>query len=288
MASMVWCTPSPLRRTSLFAVRDKQAGVSWYPPSTMAGAPRQARSTPDSVKRSAVVAAAGQRQANGHRQAAVGVDDDLQVRRVPVVLPGGGHTVDGVLARPAGRRDGQQRGEVIEDAVGHRLRDPEQRRHPPQRQVRAPVRRHQHSFPPQQPRSTSPPRRRINATSLVNCDSLSPENGSIRFGSSSEITAPTARHRRARDLPDRTALIRSADVTRPPLPDKRLLPQNHCLLPLCRTTPPHALAREHTQTACGMNQHLLHGVPHGLDESRYAACLSPSPGRCCVRLEPVA
>ncbi|WP_416071890.1 helix-turn-helix transcriptional regulator [Streptomyces sp. ID05-04B] len=52
--------------------------------------------------------------------------------------------------------------------------------------------------------------------------------------------------------------------------------------------PFHALAREHTQTVCGMNLHLLRGVLRGLGESGYAACLSPGPGRCCVRLEPVA
>jgi predicted ArsR family transcriptional regulator len=52
--------------------------------------------------------------------------------------------------------------------------------------------------------------------------------------------------------------------------------------------PFHALAREHTETVCGMNLHLLRGVLHGLDERAYTACLSPAPGRCCVRLEPVA
>ncbi|MFJ1969126.1 helix-turn-helix transcriptional regulator [Streptomyces sp. NPDC087903] len=51
--------------------------------------------------------------------------------------------------------------------------------------------------------------------------------------------------------------------------------------------PFHALAREYTQTVCGMNLHLLRGALHGLGESGYAASLSPSPGRCCVRLEPV-
>lgn len=51
--------------------------------------------------------------------------------------------------------------------------------------------------------------------------------------------------------------------------------------------PFHALALDHTQTVCGMNLH-LRGVLHGLGERGYAACLSPSPGRCCVRLEPVA
>jgi predicted ArsR family transcriptional regulator len=50
--------------------------------------------------------------------------------------------------------------------------------------------------------------------------------------------------------------------------------------------PFHALAREHTQTVCGMNLHLLRGVLQGLDEDRLQACLAPTPGRCCVRLEP--
>jgi hypothetical protein len=42
--------------------------------------------------------------------------------------------------------------------------------------------------------------------------------------------------------------------------------------------PFHALAREHTQTVCGMNQHLLRGVLHGLGERAYTACPSPAPG----------
>ncbi|MGW0710552.1 helix-turn-helix transcriptional regulator [Streptomyces sp. NPDC002643] len=52
--------------------------------------------------------------------------------------------------------------------------------------------------------------------------------------------------------------------------------------------PFHALAREHTQTVCGMNLHLLRGVLEGLDEAGFQACLAPEPGRCCVRLEPKA
>ncbi|NEC31044.1 helix-turn-helix domain-containing protein [Streptomyces sp. SID8111] len=52
--------------------------------------------------------------------------------------------------------------------------------------------------------------------------------------------------------------------------------------------PFHALAREHTQTVCGMNLHLLGGVLEGLRETGYTACLAPAEGRCCVRLEPVA
>ncbi|MGW1953322.1 helix-turn-helix transcriptional regulator [Streptomyces sp. NPDC001920] len=50
--------------------------------------------------------------------------------------------------------------------------------------------------------------------------------------------------------------------------------------------PFHALARDHTQTVCGMNLHLLRGVLDGLDGPGLQACLSPSPGHCCVRLQP--
>ncbi len=52
--------------------------------------------------------------------------------------------------------------------------------------------------------------------------------------------------------------------------------------------PFHALAREHTQTVCGMNLHLLGGILEGLRETGYTAHLAPEPGRCCVRLEPAA
>ncbi|MFI2345861.1 helix-turn-helix transcriptional regulator [Streptomyces sp. NPDC019443] len=52
--------------------------------------------------------------------------------------------------------------------------------------------------------------------------------------------------------------------------------------------PFHALAREHTETVCGMNLHLLRGVLNGLDEAGLEARLAPSPGRCCVRLQPAA
>ncbi|MGQ4365043.1 helix-turn-helix transcriptional regulator [Streptomyces sp. SAS_272] len=52
--------------------------------------------------------------------------------------------------------------------------------------------------------------------------------------------------------------------------------------------PFHALARDHTETVCAMNLHLLRGVLHGLGELGYTAVLAPGPGRCCVRLEPAA
>ncbi|MBT2401830.1 metalloregulator ArsR/SmtB family transcription factor [Streptomyces sp. ISL-100] len=52
--------------------------------------------------------------------------------------------------------------------------------------------------------------------------------------------------------------------------------------------PFHALAREHTETVCGMNLHLLRGALGGLGEGGIEARLAPEPGRCCVRLEPAA
>ncbi|MER6110965.1 helix-turn-helix transcriptional regulator [Streptomyces hirsutus] len=52
--------------------------------------------------------------------------------------------------------------------------------------------------------------------------------------------------------------------------------------------PFHALAREHTQTVCGMNLHLLRGVLKGRDEAGLQARLVPRPGQCCVRLQPTA
>jgi predicted ArsR family transcriptional regulator len=52
--------------------------------------------------------------------------------------------------------------------------------------------------------------------------------------------------------------------------------------------PFHTLAREHTQTVCGMNLHLLRGVLGGLGEAGIEARLEPRPGQCCVRLRPTA
>ncbi|MFF0078772.1 helix-turn-helix transcriptional regulator [Streptomyces canus] len=65
-------------------------------------------------------------------------------------------------------------------------------------------------------------------------------------------------------------------------------PQNEEGAVVLGNCPFHSLAREYTQTVCGMNLHLLRGVLGGLGESGYEARLAPSPGRCCVRFEPVA
>jgi predicted ArsR family transcriptional regulator len=50
--------------------------------------------------------------------------------------------------------------------------------------------------------------------------------------------------------------------------------------------PFHRLALEHTELVCGMNLRLLDGVLEGADAAGLVATLQPSPGRCCVRLEP--
>ncbi|MPZ67101.1 MAG: helix-turn-helix domain-containing protein [Pseudonocardiaceae bacterium] len=52
--------------------------------------------------------------------------------------------------------------------------------------------------------------------------------------------------------------------------------------------PFHALAQEHTELVCGMNLRLLDGLLDSLAPTGLAAHLSPSPARCCVRLDPVA
>jgi predicted ArsR family transcriptional regulator len=52
--------------------------------------------------------------------------------------------------------------------------------------------------------------------------------------------------------------------------------------------PFHRLARSHTELVCGMNLRLLDGVLDGVPETGLTARLQPSPGRCCVRLEPTS
>lgn len=54
--------------------------------------------------------------------------------------------------------------------------------------------------------------------------------------------------------------------------------------------PFHRLAQQHTELVCGMNLRLLEGVLEGVTDdgaaSGLTATLRPTPGRCCVRLEP--
>jgi len=48
------------------------------------------------------------------------------------------------------------------------------------------------------------------------------------------------------------------------------------------------LAAEETDVICGMNRAFLQGVLDGLGERELRAVLDPAPGRCCVRIGPVA
>ena len=52
--------------------------------------------------------------------------------------------------------------------------------------------------------------------------------------------------------------------------------------------PFHRLAQQHTELVCGMNLHLVEGLIDGLGCSEYEATLAPSPGSCCVVLQPAA
>jgi predicted ArsR family transcriptional regulator len=52
--------------------------------------------------------------------------------------------------------------------------------------------------------------------------------------------------------------------------------------------PFHRLAQEHAELICGMNLRLLDGVLDGIPSSGLAARLHPTPGSCCVRLEPTS
>lgn len=46
--------------------------------------------------------------------------------------------------------------------------------------------------------------------------------------------------------------------------------------------PYHALAQQHTELVCGLNQHFVQGVADGLGCEGACACLEPGEGRCCV------
>ncbi len=47
-----------------------------------------------------------------------------------------------------------------------------------------------------------------------------------------------------------------------------------------------ALAREHTELVCGLNEAFVNGVLEGLGCSGVEACLDPEPGMCCVKARP--
>jgi predicted ArsR family transcriptional regulator len=52
--------------------------------------------------------------------------------------------------------------------------------------------------------------------------------------------------------------------------------------------PFHSLAQNHTDLVCGMNLDLMNGLLEGLSPGALRARLTPTPGRCCVTIEPPA
>lgn len=51
-----------------------------------------------------------------------------------------------------------------------------------------------------------------------------------------------------------------------------------------RNCPFHRMVEQHTELVCGLNRNLLQGLLDGAGARGAEACLSPSPGRCCVRI----
>jgi predicted ArsR family transcriptional regulator len=50
--------------------------------------------------------------------------------------------------------------------------------------------------------------------------------------------------------------------------------------------PFHSLAQNHTELVCGMNLDLMNGLLEGLSPRTLRARLTPTPGMCCVTIEP--
>ncbi len=50
--------------------------------------------------------------------------------------------------------------------------------------------------------------------------------------------------------------------------------------------PFHSLAQNHTELVCGMNLDLMNGLLEGLGPGALRARLTPTPGMCCVTIEP--
>lgn len=90
---------------------------------------------------------------------------------------------------------------------------------------------------------------------------------------------------RVRDgLPARSSAKRQLEAVAAALTARGYVPQVEGGTITLANCPFHALARNHTDLVCGMNLDLLEGLLDGLGPSKLRAHLSPSPGRCCVRI----
>ncbi|MGV9500978.1 helix-turn-helix transcriptional regulator [Streptomyces sp. NPDC003642] len=109
-------------------------------------------------------------------------------------------------------------------------------------------------------------------------------------------------HRKATELGGRLGAEESAGVT-DLLERHGFEPRREGDTIVLGNCPFHALAREHTETVCGMNLHLLRGMlaalgdgglgdgglgDRGLGDRGLEAHLAPAPDRCCVLLRPAA
>jgi predicted ArsR family transcriptional regulator len=100
------------------------------------------------------------------------------------------------------------------------------------------------------------------------------------FGAALATQARTGEAHTARSRADArsTALRVLEEHGYEPLPDGAGLALLNC--------PFHALAGQHTELVCGMNLRMLAGLLGGLSATGWAAHLAPTPGHCCVRLDP--
>ncbi|MET8678232.1 helix-turn-helix domain-containing protein [Streptomyces sp. NPDC004647] len=106
----------------------------------------------------------------------------------------------------------------------------------------------------------------------------------------SEATGEPARaalHRKAHELGEQMATDGGAPVL-DLLERYGFEPQSDGDAIVLANCPFHTLSREHTETVCGMNLHLLRGLLDGLHDTGLHARLAPTPGHCCVRLEQAA
>lgn len=135
------------------AVRDDEPGTSMASVGDHCGVP-DGGLRPGQLPCLAVVAVARQRPANHDHQLGVSVDDNLVIRRVPVVLGPLRHRVvagenqsavhdeHGALVKPLPGTEREKRPDVPDDAASRGLRDTEERGELPQRQGGAPVGSH--------------------------------------------------------------------------------------------------------------------------------------------------
>lgn len=106
-----------------------------------------------------------------------------------------------------------------------------------------------------------------------------------------EVTGQSVREAvasRARDIGRRIGLAADSRDPIAVLEEQGFEPHTESRTVFLGNCPFHNLAQQHTELVCGMNLHLVGGLLEGVGGSSHAARLQPSPGNCCVVLEPSA